>query len=127
TSSTSTSGLMRSASLTTDAPSPTAATTSNSCASTRTGSSIIVLWSSATSTRRRFTTRSSVDSSAAAPSRHDPLLDRELNQLGARPQPQLLHHPVFVKGDGARSDVQDAADFLHRSAFGEQLQDLSLA
>src|ERR1051325_8728302 len=128
-SSTSRSGVTRAASVTTEPPSATAATTSKSLESRCTRLSSIALWSSATSTRSRFTTRPSRSRGrrSRASSRHHSAANGKLNELGARAQPQLFHHAVLVEGHGSRRNVQDAPHFLHRSPFGEQLENLALA
>lgn len=36
-------------------------------------------------------------------------------------QAKGLHDSVLVEGDSSRFQVQDAGDFLHRSAFRKQL------
>jgi len=40
---------------------------------------------------------------------------------------EVFHDRVFVKGHGARGHMEKVRDFLHRTAFREQLQHLALA
>src|SRR6266576_5416939 len=53
---------------------------------------------------------------------HDMSLKRDANQFGTRGDLELLHHFVFVKGDGSRRDPENAPRLFHRFALGEQLQ-----
>src|SRR5687767_14639041 len=59
-------------------------------------------------------------------SSHDVMLDRILNQFGARLDFELFHHPVFVEGHGPRREIQEVADLLHRMPLGEELQHFPL-
>ena len=54
------------------------------------------------------------------------MLESILDQLGARLHAELLHDRVFVKGHGARAYREEVRNFLHRSAFREQLQHFAL-
>src|SRR4051812_24519878 len=65
-------------------------------------------------------------SSTRARSSDNVVLDRILNQFCRRLDPELFHHSVLVKGDGARRQVEDSGNFLHRLSFRKKLQDLSL-
>ena len=40
---------------------------------------------------------------------------------------EVLHDRVFVKGHGARAYLENVRDFLHRTAFCEELQHFALA
>src|SRR5271166_1045877 len=57
---------------------------------------------------------------------YEVMLDGKLHQLGARSDPEILHHGVLVIGNRPRGDRQDAGDLLHGAAFREQLEDLAL-
>src|SRR5262245_26946052 len=108
---TTTSGWSISTARMADGPSLTAPTTSHpgvSTAATR------LSMASLSSTRR---TRTMLD---------NVLLDGILDQLGGRLDLELFHHSVFVKRDGSGRDVQHARDLFHRSALGQELQDLAL-
>ena len=54
------------------------------------------------------------------------LVDGELDEFGITLEPKLLHDAVLVKGHGAGRDMEDARGFLHRKAFCQQLQHLTL-
>src|SRR4051794_30826050 len=61
-----------------------------------------------------FMERASRDEAAL---RHHSLSHSKLDELGARLQSQLIHHPIFVKGDRPRREIQNHAHFLHRLAL----------
>src|SRR5437762_3174844 len=53
-------------------------------------------------------------------------LEGILDQFGARLQAEVFHDRVFVKGHGACGQMEEVRDFLHRTAFREELQHLAL-
>src|SRR4051794_17736820 len=55
----------------------------------------------------------------------NPAPNRELHQLGARAQRELLHDPVLVEGDSARRDPEGGCRFLHGTAAGKEPQDFT--
>ena len=52
---------------------------------------------------------------------------RVLNQGCVGVHAQRFHDLVLVERDGSLLDIEYVSDFLHRFAFGQQLQDLGLA
>jgi hypothetical protein len=58
--------------------------------------------------------------------KEDVVLYSELDQLGIVGETQHLHDAVLVESNGSRSKVKNASHLLHRIAFGQQLQDISL-
>jgi hypothetical protein len=54
------------------------------------------------------------------------MLEGILHQFGARLQVKVFHDRVFVKGHGARAHMEKVRDFLHRTAFCEELQHFAL-
>src|SRR5271166_6622414 len=54
------------------------------------------------------------------------MLEGILHQLGAGLQAEVFHNRVFVEGHGARGQMEEVRDFLHRAAFREELQHFAL-
>lgn len=60
-----------------------------------------------------------IASTSGADSEGESPVDRKLDEFRVAFEPKLLHDAVFVKGDRAGRDMQDAGSFLHRIAFCE--------
>jgi hypothetical protein len=55
-------------------------------------------------------------------SRHEHMpLEAKLDEFGARLNPLLFHHPVFVKSDGPRRYAEDGGCLFHRFPFSQKL------
>src|SRR5258705_12380483 len=50
----------------------------------------------------------------------------ETNQVGVRPETEVFHDAIFVKGYRAHSDVKYLSSFFHRVTLSQELQDLPL-
>ena len=55
------------------------------------------------------------------------MLDGILHQFSAGLDAEALHDGVFVKGNGARSKIQNVSGLLHQLSLGEQLENFALA
>jgi hypothetical protein len=55
------------------------------------------------------------------------VLEGKENEVGVAAKAEDFHDVMFVKLDGLRAEIEETGDFLDRTAFAEELDDVALA